>query len=82
MKRLLPTYLTLQIFLSPKAIWYLKTTLNQEISSLFTDCVPIIRFENNTDISIKAPFFSRIFCDTERFSDSQEIMAQYGMGVL
>ena len=39
-------------------------------------------FENETDISIKAPF-SRIFCDTERFSDdSQEIMSQRGRGVL
>ena len=27
--------------------------------------------------------FSRIFCDPERFTDdSQEIMAQFGMGVL
>ena len=27
--------------------------------------------------------FSRIFCDPERFTDgTQEIMAQYGMGVL
>jgi N-formylglutamate deformylase len=39
-------------------------------------------FENEIDISIKAPF-SRIFCDTERFSDdSQEIMSQRGRGVI
>jgi N-formylglutamate amidohydrolase len=55
--------------------------LNQEILRL-TDWYTDDLFENEMDISIKAPF-SRIFCDTERFSDdSQEIMAQYGMGVL
>lgn len=55
--------------------------LNQEILKL-TDWYTHDLFENETDISIKAPF-SRIFCDTERFSDdSQEIMAQFGMGVL
>lgn len=58
-----------------------ETILDQEILKL-TDWYTDDLFENNTDISIKAPF-SRIFCDTERFSDdSQEIMAQYGMGVL
>jgi len=56
-------------------------TLNQEILKL-TDWYTDDLFENKIDISIKAPF-SRIFCDTERFSDdSQEVMAQYGMGVL
>lgn len=55
--------------------------LNQEILKL-TDWYTDDLFENEMDISIKAPF-SRIFCDTERFSDdSQEIMAQFGMGVL
>jgi N-formylglutamate amidohydrolase len=55
--------------------------LNQEILKL-TDWYTDDLFENETDISIKAPF-SRIFCDTERFSDdSQEVMAQFGMGVL
>lgn len=55
--------------------------LNQEILKL-TDWYTDDLFENATDISIKAPF-SRIFCDTERFSDdSQEIMAKFGMGVL
>ena len=55
--------------------------LNQEILKL-TDWHTDDLFENKNDISIKAPF-SRIFCDTERFSDdSQEIMAQFGMGVL
>ena len=55
--------------------------LNQEILKL-TDWHTDDLFENEMDISIKAPF-SRIFCDTERFSDdSQEIMAQFGMGVL
>lgn len=55
--------------------------LNKEILKL-TDWYTDDLFENETDTSIKAPF-SRIFCDTERFSDdSQEIMAQLGMGVL
>ena len=58
-----------------------ETILNQEILKL-TDWYTDDLFENNEDVSIKAPF-SRIFCDTERFSDdSQEVMAQYGMGVL
>jgi N-formylglutamate deformylase len=55
--------------------------LNQEILKL-TDWYTDDLFENDTNISIKAAF-SRIFCDTERFSDdSQEVMAQFGMGVL
>jgi N-formylglutamate deformylase len=55
--------------------------LNQEILKL-TDWYTDNLFENETDISIKAPF-SRIFCDTERFSDdNEEVMAQFGMGVL
>lgn len=55
--------------------------LNQEILKL-TDWYTDDLFENDIDSSIKAPF-SRIFCDTERFSDdSQEVMAKYGMGVL
>lgn len=55
--------------------------LNQEILKL-TDWYTNDLFENETDISVKAPF-SRIFCDTERFSDdNQEIMAQFGRGAL
>lgn len=55
--------------------------LNQEILKL-TDWYTDDLFENEIDTSVKAPF-SRIFCDTERFSDdSQEVMAQFGMGVL
>lgn len=54
--------------------------LGQEILKL-TDWYTDDLFENETDISFKAPF-SRIFCDTERFSDDRhEIMAQQGMGV-
>jgi N-formylglutamate deformylase len=55
--------------------------LNDEILKL-TDWYTNDLFGNEIDYSITAPF-SRIFCDTERFSDdSQEVMAQYGMGVL
>ena len=55
--------------------------MNKEMLKL-TDWYTDDLFENETDTSVKAPF-SRIFCDTERFSeDSQEIMAQFGMGVL
>ena len=55
--------------------------LEQEILKL-TDWYTDDLFENEIDVCIKAPF-SRIFCDTERFSDdSQEVMAKYGMGVL
>jgi N-formylglutamate deformylase len=39
-------------------------------------------FQSAENVMIKANF-SRIFCDPERFTDgSQEIMAQFGMGVL
>jgi N-formylglutamate deformylase len=39
-------------------------------------------FANEIDCSIKDPF-SRIFCDTERFSeDEEEVTVQFGMGVL
>jgi N-formylglutamate deformylase len=55
--------------------------LHEEILKL-TDWYTDDLFENEIDCSIKAPF-SRIFCDTERFSDdSQEVMTQFGMGVL
>jgi N-formylglutamate deformylase len=55
--------------------------LAQEIIKLtdwYTD--DLFLFEDS--IIVQADF-SRIFCDTERFSnDSQEVMAKYGMGVL
>lgn len=55
--------------------------LHQEILKLthwYTDDL----FENEIDFRIKAPF-SRIFCDTQRLSDeTQEILAQFGMGFL
>jgi N-formylglutamate deformylase len=55
--------------------------LDQEILKL-TDWYTDDLFENDIDLSCKAAF-SRIFCDTERFSeDSKEVMAQFGMGVL
>lgn len=58
-----------------------KKIIDKEIVKLtdwYTD--DLFFFENS--ITIKADF-SRIFCDTERFSeDSQEVMAKFGMGVL
>ncbi len=58
-----------------------KETLDQEILKL-TDWYTDDLFHSETDEMIIADF-SRIFCDPERFTDdSQEIMAQFGMGVL
>lgn len=55
--------------------------LNQEVLKL-TDWYTDELFESKNWESVKAGF-SRIFCDTERFSDnSKEIMFKYGMGVL
>ena len=55
--------------------------LDQEIIKL-TDWYTDDLFLFKDSITVKADF-SRIFCDTERFSDdSQEVMAKYGMGVL
>jgi N-formylglutamate amidohydrolase len=55
--------------------------LEKEILKL-TDWYTNDLFYSNEDEMIIAEF-SRIFCDPERFTDdSQEIMAQYGMGVL
>lgn len=55
--------------------------LDNEILKL-TDWYTDDLFGSDVDISVKAEF-SRIFCDVERFADdSQEIMAQFGMGVL
>jgi hypothetical protein len=57
-----------------------KKILDQEIIKL-TDWYTDELFFFEDSIIIRADF-SRIFCDTERFSeDSQEVMAQYGMGV-
>jgi N-formylglutamate deformylase len=56
-------------------------SLNKEIIKL-TDWYTDDLFYSDTDIIIRAEF-SRIFCDVERFTDDkQEIMAQFGMGVL
>ena len=58
-----------------------KKILDQEIIKL-TDWYTDDLFFIEGSIIVKAEF-SRIFCDTERFSeDSQEVMAKYGMGVL
>jgi N-formylglutamate deformylase len=55
--------------------------LEKEILKL-TDWYTDDLFYSNEDEMIVAEF-SRIFCDPERFTDdSQEVMAQYGMGVL
>lgn len=55
--------------------------LNQEVLKL-TDWYTDELFESKNWESVKAGF-SRIFCDTERFSDnSKEVMFKYGMGVL
>lgn len=56
-------------------------TLEKEILKL-TDWYTDDLFYSKDDEMIVAEF-SRIFCDPERFTDdSQEVMAQYGMGVL
>ena len=55
--------------------------LEQEILKL-TDWYTDDLFSSESDMIIKAEF-SRIFCDPERFSDDdQEVMTQFGMGVL
>ena len=57
------------------------TVLDKEILRL-TDWFTDDLFYSDEDEMIIADF-SRIFCDPERFTDdSQEVMAQYGMGVL
>lgn len=56
-------------------------SLEKEILKL-TDWYTDDLFYSKDDEMIKAEF-SRIFCDPERFTDdSQEIMAQFGMGVI
>ena len=58
-----------------------QNTVDKEILKL-TDWYTDDLFSSNDVITIKAEF-SRVFCDPERFSeDSQEVMAQFGMGVL
>ena len=58
-----------------------KQTLEAELIKL-TDWYTDDLFQNKTDNDITAPF-SRIFCDTERFSeDEKEVMSKFGMGVL
>jgi N-formylglutamate amidohydrolase len=57
------------------------TVLDKEILRL-TDWFTHDLFYSDEDEMIVAEF-SRIFCDPERFpDDAQEVMAQYGMGVL
>jgi len=56
-------------------------TLGKEMLKL-TDWFTDDLFHTSEDDIIKADF-SRIFCDTERFiDDTQEVMSQYGMGVI
>ncbi|TVQ49006.1 MAG: hypothetical protein EA362_05065 [Saprospirales bacterium] len=56
-------------------------SLTEEMLKL-TDWYTDDLFHSNDDKIVKADF-SRIFCDPERFADDeQEIMSQYGMGVL
>lgn len=58
-----------------------KEIIDSEILKL-TDWYTDDLFHSEEDEMIVAGF-SRIFCDVERFTDdSQEVMAQYGMGVL
>jgi N-formylglutamate deformylase len=58
-----------------------QNTVDKEILKL-TDWYTDDLFFSEDAITVKAEF-SRVFCDPERFSeDSQEVMAQYGMGVL
>ena len=58
-----------------------QNTVDKEILKL-TDWYTDDLFSSNDVINVKAEF-SRVFCDPERFSeDSQEVMAQFGMGVL
>lgn len=58
-----------------------QNTVDKEILKL-TDWYTDDLFSSEVMITVKAEF-SRVFCDPERFSeDSQEVMAQFGMGVL
>ncbi|MBT5932177.1 MAG: N-formylglutamate amidohydrolase, partial [Flavobacteriales bacterium] len=58
-----------------------QNTVDKEILKL-TDWYTDDLFSSDDVITVKAEF-SRVFCDPERFSeDSQEVMAQFGMGVL
>ena len=55
--------------------------IDKEILKL-TDWYTDDLFSHHDSIVVKADF-SRIFCDAERFSDDrQEVMAQFGMGVI
>lgn len=57
-----------------------KLILNEQLK--LTDWYTDELFYSEDDIML-VPKFSRIFCDVERFADDmQEVMAQYGMGVL
>lgn len=57
------------------------TIINNEILTL-TDWYTDDLFYSESDVMVIADF-SRLFCDVERFADDrQEVMAQFGMGVL